>query len=388
MRLTFGRVLRQYAIAFAIWTVLAFLLIYQLYQNAAAQNRPFTFVMSMMHPMVRYWTYALLTPPIYWLCAKYRFQHGNIGKSIVAQLLGFVVSSAVYAYLRTIEMYVLPNEYQSLSYKMFLDRVFRGLLSEQVWMYGSIVLASYTILYYLDARRQELDHERVRTELAQAQLQILKLQLHPHFLFNTLNGISALMSTDVRMARSMIAELSDLFRVALKNTGEHEIPLRQELAFIKGYLRLQKMRLGDRLECTIDAPAELLELRVPSMVLQPIVENAIRHGIERLEHGGKVEVRITTANGNLHMLVSNDGPAAEEESPRSGTGVGLQNTRDRLRQFYGSSHKLVITARNEGGVVVTLELPGSINKGIPVAEGPFPRSPERVDGQSLQPDLQ
>ena len=293
VRLTFGRVLRQYAIAFVIWTALAFLLIYQLYQNAASQNRPFTFVMSMMHPMVRYWTYALLTPPIYWLCAKYRFQRGSINKSIVAQLLGFVVSSAVYAYLRTIEMYVLPNEYQTLSYKMFLDRVFRGLLSEQVWMYGSIVLASYTILYYLDARRQELDHERVRTELAQAQLQILKLQLHPHFLFNTLNGISALMSTDVRMARSMIAELSDLFRVALKNTGEHEILLRQELAFIKGYLRLQKMRLGDRLECTIDAPAELLDLRVPSMVLQPIVENAIRHGIERLEHGGRVEVRPT-----------------------------------------------------------------------------------------------
>ena len=379
MRLTLARVARQYAIAFAVWTALAFLLIYQVYNNAISEARPFTFVMSVVHPMVRYWTYALLTPPVYWLCKKYHFQRGSIRKSIVAQVIGFIVSSAVYAYLRTIEMYVLPNQYQVLSYKVFLGRVFKALLSEQVWMYGSIVLASYAIHYYLDARRQELDQERVRAQLAQAQLQILKLQLHPHFLFNTLNGISALMSTDVRMARSMIAELSDLFRVALKNSGENEIPLRQELAFIKGYLRLQKMRLGDRLNCTIDAPVELLEQPVPSMVLQPIVENAIRHGIERLEHGGRVEIRITTANGNLHMVVANDGPPADQESPRGGTGVGLQNTKERLRQFYGSSHKLTITARSEGGVTVTLESPGGGSKGTPLAEGPFHRSPEQVE---------
>jgi two-component system LytT family sensor kinase len=381
VRLTFVRVARQYAIAFAVWTALAFLLIYQVYNNAIAEARPFTFVMGVMHPIVRYWTYALLTPPVYWLCTKYRFQRGSIKKSIFAQVIGFVVSSAVYAYLRTVEMYVLPNQYQVLSYKMFLDRVFKALLSEQVWMYGSIVLASYAIHYYRDARRHEVDQERVRAELAQAQLQILKLQLHPHFLFNTLNGISALMSTDVRMARSMIAELSDLFRVALKNTGEHEIPLRQELAFIKGYLRLQKMRLGDRLDCTIDAPAALLDLPVPSMVLQPIVENAIRHGIERLEHGGKLDIAIATANGNLRLVVSNDGPPAEEGSPQGGTGVGLQNTKDRLRQFYGSSHRLMIAARGDGGFIVTFELPAGAGKGTPLAEGPFQRSPEQVQVQ-------
>jgi two-component system, LytTR family, sensor kinase len=376
-RLTFVRIARQYAIAFAIWTALGLLLIYQLYQNAIAQGRPFTFLMSVMHPMVRYWTLALLTPPIHWLCSRYPFQRGNIRKSIVAQLIGFVVSSAVYAYLRTAEMHVLPNQYSEIRYKTFLSSIFKGLLSEQVWMYGGIVLASYTIHYYFDARRRELDEERVRAELAQAQLQILKLQLHPHFLFNTLNGISALMSTDVRLARSMMAELSDLFRLALKNTGAHEIPLKQELAFIKGYLRLQKMRLGNRLDCTIDVPDELLDVPVPSMVLQPIVENAIRHGIERIEDGGKLEIRVGTANGKLQMIVSNDGSPVEEDGRPGGTGVGLQNTRDRLRQFYGSSQRLEIAGRHGGGVQVTLELPG--DKSTALAEGPFLRSPDHVD---------
>jgi two-component system LytT family sensor kinase len=354
------QIARQYAIAFAIWTVFGFVLIFQMHENAVAQGRPFTFIMSMMHPMVRYWTYALITPPIYWLCVKYRFQKGSIWKTVAAQLVGFVISSCVYAYLRTIEMYVLPSQYAQVSYILFLKAVFRGLISEQVWMYCGIMLASYAVHYYFDAQRQEIDQEHIRAELAQAQLQILKLQLHPHFLFNTLNGISALMSTDVRLARSMMAELSDLFRVALKNTGENEIPLRQELAFIQGYLKLQKMRLGRRLECTIDAPNELLDIRVPSMVLQPIVENAIRHGVERIEDGGRVEIRISSTNGTLQMSVSNDGPLVEDDSGAGGTGIGLQNTRDRLRQFYGSSQQLMLQERQGGGVQVTLEVPAKM----------------------------
>jgi LytS/YehU family sensor histidine kinase len=194
--------------------------------------------------------------------------------------------------------------------------------------------------------------------MAEYELQILKLQLHPHFLFNTLNGISALMMRDVKTAREMIVRLSDLLRIALSHNSRKQITLRQELEFIDAYLQIEQMRFGSRLWVNVAVDPATLDAAVPNMILQPLVENAIRHGIAPQRSGGGVEITTSRNNGDLRIVVANDGP--EIRGPvvtDSGIGLGLGNTRARLWQLYGDAYNLQMEPRQQGGVEVRLEIP-------------------------------
>ncbi len=184
------------------------------------------------------------------------------------------------------------------------------------------------------------------------------MQLHPHFLFNTLHAIWTLMHKDVETADRMLARLSDLLRITLENSGMQEVPLKQELAFLEPYLEIEQTRFGDRLSVQLDVEPDTLDALVPNLLLQPLVENAIRHGIAPRAAGGRIRISAKRENAKLRVQVRDNGagiPESEREVLKEG--VGLTNTRARLQQLYGAGHRLELHNAVDGGLEVTLELP-------------------------------
>jgi two-component system LytT family sensor kinase len=182
------------------------------------------------------------------------------------------------------------------------------------------------------------------------------MQLHPHFLFNTLNAISTLVHKDPEVADRMIARLSDLLRLTLENIGVQEVRLAQELEFLERYLEIERMRFPDRLEVRMRIAPETLDARAPYLILQPLVENAIRHGIAPRSTRGRVEVRAERKNGMLILEVRDDGPGiSPKANPKKG--LGISSTRARLEKLYGAAHRFDLSNASEGGLVVTLAWP-------------------------------
>ena len=182
------------------------------------------------------------------------------------------------------------------------------------------------------------------------------MQLQPHFLFNTLNAIAALMHKDLRLADKMLARLGDLLRATLENPAAQEATLRQELAFLRPYLEIEQARLGSRLTVSTDVPVELLEAQLPFLVMQPLVENAIRHGIAPRVGPGRLDIRARRQNGRLSVEIADDGLGM----PPNGCareGIGISNTRARLRGLYGNEQSLDLERGPEGGVTATVTLP-------------------------------
>jgi LytS/YehU family sensor histidine kinase len=233
------------------------------------------------------------------------------------------------------------------------NRFTEGFISS-IWTYGAIIAAAHAIIYYTAVRERDINEARLREKLAQHQFQILKLRLHPHFLFNTLNAISALVVTDISAARTALADLSDMLRMTL-NHSEHElISVRDEMNFVSSYLSLQKMRFSDRLTVAIDVDPGVLRARVPNMILQPLVENAIRHGIERLNAPGIVALRVWPRGSSLVMEVNN--PTAGSRNIH-GWGIGLSSVRTRLAALYGEDQSLEICKSEDSQIRVTVVIP-------------------------------
>jgi LytS/YehU family sensor histidine kinase len=224
-------------------------------------------------------------------------------------------------------------------------------------IYSVIMLSSHALNYYESFRKGELSAAQLRTQLAQSQLEALKMQLHPHFLFNTLHSISALLNKDVDAARTMITRLGDFLRLTLENSGTQEVPLQQEIEFLNGYLEIERVRFQDRLTTDVRIDPSVLDVRVPNLILQPIVENAMRHAIATTANG-RIEIVATPRNGMLRIVVKDNGPGVSAASgAQLKHGVGLANTRARLERLYGSRHRFDLANEAAGGFVVTLEIP-------------------------------
>jgi len=252
-------------------------------------------------------------------------------------------------------------------------------------VYWTIVGVGHALAYYRKYREREMLAIMLESRLAQTQLQMLKMQLQPHFLFNTLNAISALMHQDVELADQMLARLAQLLRATLESAGTQEVPLKQELEFVELYLEIEQARFGPRLVVHIDAEAETMDAGVPNLILQPLVENAIRHGIAPRPQTGHIEIRARRENGELRVEIMDDGPGlAGDSSVPQREGVGLTNTRARLRQLYGNAHQFTLANRAGGGLVVTVcvpfrEIPDEIPQGEPDISTPrLPASPRRI----------
>ena len=206
--------------------------------------------------------------------------------------------------------------------------------------------------------RQARDREQLEARLALAQLQTLKLQLQPHFLFNTLNTITALIGVDPRVAERMVSGLSELLRLSLRNAGEQVVPLARELELLQHYVEIQQIRFRDRLTVTLEVAPDAMQALVPNFILQPLVENAIRHGIGPRAAPGHVDVRAFRENGSLHLRVADNGVGARvRRSEPSGEGIGLGNTKARLEHLYGSEHAFSAHGGADGGFVVDIVIP-------------------------------
>jgi LytS/YehU family sensor histidine kinase len=225
--------------------------------------------------------------------------------------------------------------------------------------YGLILGIGSALDYYRQFRERQLRASQLEAQLAQAELQMLKMQLHPHFLFNTLNGITGLVrDNDNAAAVQMLVGLSDLLRQTLDNAGKQEVRLSEELEWLELYLKLQQIRFSDRLQVSINAAPETLDALVPNLITQPLVENAIRHGLGPRARPGLVSLSAQRINTHLELSVCDDGVGLPEGWRLSGSkGVGLLNTKARLQQLYGSDFALDVRNREHGGVEALLTIP-------------------------------
>jgi LytS/YehU family sensor histidine kinase len=219
------------------------------------------------------------------------------------------------------------------------------------WMAISI---QSLIAFYDEYRERELRSAHLETQLAQARLAVLKNQLQPHFLFNTLNSVTELIYENQKDAELMVANLSDLLRMSLDKMHIQEVPLRQELEFLRKYLEIEKVRFEERLQVKLDIAPDTLESAVPNMILQPLVENSIRHGIAPLADGGRVDISAERRNGALRIRVADNGTGLTKKGHAEG--VGLSNTRARLEQLYGAKYLFEITEL-ERGLEVSMQIP-------------------------------
>jgi signal transduction histidine kinase len=237
-------------------------------------------------------------------------------------------------------------------------------LPTQLLMFTCFLGAGYAIRYFfysressLAAARLEGQLTRAELQLTQTQLQVLKMQLDPHFLFNTFNAITTLMYRDVTAADGMLTRLSDLLRLTLSRSGDQEVTLREELDFLRVYLEIQQTRFGDRLSVDWQVQSGIDDACVPHMVLQPIVENAIQHGISRVPGPGRLWITARREGDSLILRVRDSGPGfADDWEPRPG-GVGLSTTHARLEQMYGDRQNLEMQNAEEGGALVEVALP-------------------------------
>jgi len=235
--------------------------------------------------------------------------------------------------------------------------------------YGTIVGVTHAIGFYHRFRERQLAAIQLETQLARAQVDALRMQLNPHFLFNAMNSIAMLIRHQERdEAVRTVAGLSDLLRYVLEDTREQEVSLRQELEFVQRYLSIEEVRFRDRLEIRIDAEPDTMDALVPNLILQPLVENAIRHGIAKRSAARLVTVSTRRSDGELVLEVADDGPGLAKAPSTDGNGVGLSNTQERLKQLYGARQTFDIANAPSQGTVVRLTLPFHTEPMVTAAE--------------------
>ncbi len=324
----------------------------QFYISSAKAGLQVTWKQAVGYALGDWYVFALLSVPVTWLARRFRFEVGTWRGSLAMHAIGSAVFSLAYMAIRA-----WVGQWQS---QATYAEAFKPLLVKtwhfNLLIYWVIVAVSQAFDYYRKYRERELRASELEKRLAQAKLQALQMQLNPHFLFNTLHSISALLHKDVEAADRMIVRLSDLLRSALGSSDTQEVPLRQELEFVGRYLEIEQTRFGERLTVKMDIAPNTLDAQVPNLVLQPLVENAIRHGIEPRSGPGCIQLRAHRQSGTLMLEVSDDGPGLRNNGPIK-EGVGLSNTRARLRELYGPSHGFQLVNGPEGGLRVELRLP-------------------------------
>lgn len=298
---------------------------------------------------------ALWTPPMLYLVGKYL----NRSRNRVLYVLLFVLGAVPFVFIHSgIQSLLLPpfddvaQKYLPRSFGSYLEGV-RGAFADEIFIYVAIVVAAHAYEYFNRLRREERERYEYQQALVASELQALKAQLHPHFLFNTLHGIATLVDGDSKNARAMIIKLSDLLRTTLDSDSADLISLQDELRFVREYLDLEKMRFGSRLKIEWRVAPATYGLLVPQMILQPLVENAIRHGVSSAREGGWVAVAADQRDGVLEIQVRN----SIGGTTSSGTGVGLKNTEARLKYLYSGDASLRLTVAEDRTATASLILP-------------------------------
>ncbi len=304
--------------------------------------------------------WALATPLVVRLARRYPIIRSTSARTLAVHLAAFALISAV-TETWSAWLQVLFNPWRNRQWPTFID-TWTTTLIFQVLTFVIAYALILTVTHLLDAReriaRQITETARLNEELSRAQLAALRGQMEPHFVHNALNSITGLVR-DQRTdeAVSMIVGLSEFLRRASEDSHRSQVTLAEEVEYLQRYLEIQKVRFGDRLQVSVDIPAELLRAQVPNLLLQPLVENAIKHGIARRVAGGTVRVAGACHNGSLRLSVYNDGPGVLADSQTTHTGVGIGNLRTRLQILHGSQSDLQLRRAAAGGAEVVVTLP-------------------------------
>lgn len=362
---------RAISLYVAVWVAMAVLAAVEVYIYQQRWDKPITWDLAFRRAFKEYFAYAVCTLAVLWLCGRLHPQAGRRVRWFLLHMLAAVVFSiahvAFVSWLEAGERSVMTGKILTFGY------LFKNLLitytSSNVFKYWIVVLGNLGWHYYKAYRERERQAGALATELVQARLQALRMQINPHFLFNTLNTISALIHENPNAADRMVVRLSELLRRTLDRGDVQEVPLREELEFLKGYLEIEQMRFSDRLTVTYDIEPKTNELLVPHLILQPLVENALRHGIMPREEAGQVEITARILDGqHLELKVRDNGNGLAPANGSPGReGIGLNNIRSRLTQLYGDTQQFEIGNAVGGGVEARVRIPCCT---IPRAQAP------------------
>ena len=348
----------RYGLIWGSWTIAALFFSTQAYMMYYADKQPIPYLKAFFVQASACYLWALATPLVLRLSRNHRIGRNNWPRTVGFHLIASFILIIVLLVVHFVIYLSVVGRGHDISFMRVFEYVYPN-LDRWMLVYWFILLMSHAYNYYHSFRQGELKAQQLKTQLVQSQLEALKMQIQPHFLFNTLHAISALLSQDTEAARRMITRLGDFLRLTLENSGAMEVTLRQEMDFLNGYLEIERIRFQDRLTTDIRVDPQLLDARVPNLILQPIVENAMRHAIANCRHG-HVEIEAAVRNGSLKIQVRDNGPGLSPRnlaSATQGLGVGLANTKARLERLYGADHRLELENAESGGLVVTLEIP-------------------------------
>ena len=341
-----------------LWAIFAALGTWFNYQFLVVRGYPISWFHALCMNAVEYGIWGfLLTPAILFLCARLPLNRRNWFRLVPAHLSAIAGATCADVLIKTVlhKVFALPYS-PSVP---FTQRFHQYILHEtepDIQIYMIVAIIAYVVAYYVDLRSQERRAAELQTDLARAELQVLKMQLQPHFLFNTLHSVAALVNTDPRAAQKMICSLGDLLRMSLASADLPEVTLRREIEFLELYFDIQKVRFQDRLVTEIRVADEVLDARVPYLLLQPLAENAIKHGVARRLGCGKVEICAYKESETICIFVVNDNGISHMPE-HDGLGIGLENIRSRLRMLYGLEGQLTTKELSSGSFQVEVRIP-------------------------------
>ena len=347
--------LRIIVLGFLGWTLFGVFFALQNYVNSLYFGQSLNFEHTLAVWLICGYAWMFLTPIVFRLAERFFIERGSIGKNTAVHFLtGSLISLFQLFVFILVRQLLLGNPTKSFSFAVDFQRLLVGEFHVNLLIYWIIVGIRHLLLInrrYIererDTARLALETARLETNLAEAKLDALKMQIHPHFLFNTLNSISVLIHDDAKAANQMLVRLSELLRVALKSESSQKVSLKDELNFLRGYLEIEQVRFQDRLTVDFKIDRETLDARVPNLILQPLVENAIKHGIAPLAKAGRITVETHRQNGFVELKISDNGAGFNESSEIS-NGIGLKNTRERLEKLYGEHQRFEIISETNG----------------------------------------
>ncbi len=302
-----------------------------------------------------YFNIALLIPAIFWISSHVSFERFPKPVFFFIHGISAFIFAAIWTTLAFLDLKIHPDP----DITRYLNSMYPQYFNIGLFIYAAIAGWLYMWQYHRQSKEQIVRESELKRLAREAELRALKAQINPHFLFNALNSVNALVTKDPEGAREMNTRLGNVFRYVLDSSETEFVTLRQELAFVSDYLGIEKLRLAEKLSVTIDVDELLMDARIPPMTLEPIVENAIIHGISKITEGGTVTIGVTLVDGNLQCRVSDTGGGIlpGEDNSMFDRGIGLRNTLERLKRLYEDRFSFHVEANKPSGITVTLSIP-------------------------------
>lgn len=341
-----------------LWTIFAALGTWFNHGLLAARGSPITWAQSIRMNVVWYGIWAmLLTPAVVFLCARMPLTKKRWASLVAAHVISMSVIVCFDVLLKTLWGTRVFTTMHELPFVPQFKRVFFSQAEPDIQIYLVVAVLAYVVAYYTELRSQELHRAELENNLVHAELQVLRTQLQPHFLFNALHSVGALVNTDPRAAQKMICSLGDLLRMSLAGQDHPESTLKQELKFLELYLDVQRVRFQDQMVVQITVDTDVLEAEVPYLLLQPLAENAIKHGVARRSGRCNVEIRAHKDGDSVCVNVVNDCEESHGDGEHERLGIGLDNIRSRLRILYGVRGRLTAQTLPTGRFQVEVRVP-------------------------------